>query len=87
MRRGSLTLPRAPVSGDVIIHRIVQPPPAYLLSSFEGRFQICCLSHESAVVDARRFARVKKVDAWYTTDEDTYELVANHRPTQRFRAA
>ena len=72
----SLAVPRG---GDVIIHRQVHSPAVYVLSRHDGPLQYFDESYDTALAQAKQFARQAKLDVWYTLDELTFERVATHR--------
>lgn len=69
-----------PEPDDVIIHRQVHSPAAYILSRQAGPLQASYTSYEAARVAALGFVLKHHLDAWYTTDEQTFERIAEHRP-------
>ncbi|MEO5739369.1 MAG: hypothetical protein ABIS29_02110 [Vicinamibacterales bacterium] len=69
-----------PSPGDVIIHRQVHSPAVYILSVFRQSHQVTYQTYDEAVDSAQRFAEREHLDAWYTTDEQTFERVAEYRP-------
>ena len=75
-------MPILPQPDDVIIHREVHSPPVYILSRRAGPLQASYTSYEAARVIALGFALKHHLDAWYTTDKQTFERIAQHRRTQ-----
>ena len=68
-----------PLAEDVVIHRIVHSPAVYMLSRYGAEPQLTCKTYEEAAERAAQYAAACKVDAWYTTDETSYESVTRHR--------
>jgi hypothetical protein len=70
-----------PHPGDIVVHRQVHSPAVYVLSRVDEPLYLSYQSYEDAVTQATRSARREHVDAWYTTDERTYERLAGYRPS------
>ena len=73
----------SPQPGDVIVHRQVHSPAVYILSRLDDRPQFYCKAYIDAVAKASSFAANAHVDAWYTTDEQSFERIAEHRALTR----
>jgi hypothetical protein len=72
---------KIPRAGDVVIHRQVHSPAVYVLSRRGGPLQFSHTTYQAAEHQATGFARKKRLDVWYTTDEIAFKRVAHHRPT------
>jgi hypothetical protein len=68
-----------PQDGDVIVHRQVHSPAVYILSRLDAPLQVSYRTHGEALKAARAFTAQSHLDAWYTTDEQTFTRVAQHR--------
>jgi hypothetical protein len=83
-RQPEVTLPPVgeaqPRPGDIVIHRQIHSPAVYLLSTLGGPLQLSFNTYEKAAIRAVAFASEKHLDAWYTTDEQTFKQVVQHRP-------
>ena len=75
-------MPITPRRDDVIISRQVHSPAVHVLGRRGGPLQASYTSYEAARVIALGFALKHHLDAWYTTDEQTFERIAQHRRTQ-----
>ncbi len=62
-----------------MIHRVVHSPAVYLLSRYGAQPQLRYKTYEEAAARAAQYATARNVDAWYTTDESSYESVTRHR--------
>jgi hypothetical protein len=76
-------VPITPQADDVIIHRQIHYPATYILSRQSGSLQASYKSYEAARVAALGFVLKHHLDAWYTTDEQTFERIAQHRSAGR----
>ena len=70
---------RFPLAEDVVILRVVHSPAVYMLSRYGAEPQLKYKTYEEAAERAAQYATARKVDAWYTTDESSYESVTRHR--------
>ena len=72
-----------PRAGDVIIHREVHSPAVYVLGRMDEPLQVIHKSYERALAHATALADAKQLDVWYTTDEQTFLRVDEHRASWR----
>lgn len=68
-----------PRAGDVIIHREVHSPAVYVLGRMDEPLQVTYKGYEEALAHATALAHAKQLDVWYTTDEQTFLRVDEHR--------
>jgi len=69
-----------PQPDDVIVHRQIHSPAVYILSRQAGSFQVSYESYDAARAAAIGFALKEHLDVWYTTDEQAFERIGQHRP-------
>jgi len=72
-----------PRPGDIVVHRQVHSPVAYVLSRFNAAPQFSYKTYDEAIGRAIRFAQREHLDAWYTNDGQHYERVAKRRSSPR----
>jgi hypothetical protein len=70
-----------PQAGDVIIHRHTPSSSVFVAGIVGGDLQLSWRTYAEAVKQVGAFARKTSIDAWYTTDEQTFERIEQHRPT------
>jgi hypothetical protein len=77
--RKEASLPR---EHDVIVHKTVDPKSEnpYGVGIYEGSIQFSAVSEREARNYADRFARMLRVDVWYTEDHQTYSCMSRFRP-------
>ena len=69
---------RGPQLGDIVIRKEAHSPVTYLLSRFARQPQFLCRTYEEAAWAAEAVARTERIDAWYTSDDKSFELITLH---------
>jgi len=72
-------VPFEPLPDDVIISRQVHSPAVYILRRQAGPLQASFKTYDQALKTAAGFALNQHLDVWFTTDERTFDRVAQHR--------
>jgi hypothetical protein len=68
-----------PQRGDVLVERIEQFTPSFLVSRIPGTPQVTFRTYKEAAWMAEAIARIDDVDAWYNAGGAPFETIAQGR--------
>jgi hypothetical protein len=71
----------APRDGDIAVTLDPLPSRRYLVAQVPGRTQVSMATKSDAIELARRLARLRFVDVWYTANGG-YQLIEAFRPPE-----